>query len=73
LTPEGERIELSVKRIKEMKPWLWDLVKDLPKQVPFYISFMSFTGAAAKEDPELYKELKRLEQKYDQLRDDLIR
>jgi hypothetical protein len=73
LTPDGDRIELSVKRIKEMKRLLWELVKDLPKQVPFYITFMSFMGAAAREDPELYEELKRLEQKYDNIRDDLIR
>jgi hypothetical protein len=73
LTPDGERIKLSINRIKRMKSWLWDLVKDLPKQVPFYITFMDFMFNIAKADPELYEELKRLEQKYDQIRDDLIR
>jgi hypothetical protein len=65
LTPDGERIHLSINRIKQMKPWLWEQVKGLPKQTPFYITFIDFIFQAAKKDPELYEELKRLDQDYD--------
>jgi hypothetical protein len=43
------------------------------EQAPFYITFMDSMLNVAKADPELYEELKRLEQKYDHIRDDLIR
>jgi hypothetical protein len=74
LTPDGERIHLSINRIKQMKPWLWEQVKGLPKQTPFYITFIDFIFQAAKKDPELYEELKRLDQDYYYtIRDGLIK
>jgi hypothetical protein len=74
LTPDGERIKLSINRIKQMKPWLWDMVKDLPEHWSYYVAFITYIFEGVKRDPELYKELKRLEQKYNHmLRDDLIK
>jgi hypothetical protein len=73
LKSDGEKILLSINRIKQMKTWLWKHIEDLPKQAPYYITFIDFILQAAKEDPELYEELKRLKQKYDHIRDNLIR
>jgi hypothetical protein len=66
-------IALSINRIKQMKSWFEPIVLDFMKQAPFYITFIGFVFDAAIEDPELYEELKRLEQKYNHIRDDLIR
>ena len=56
-----------------MKPWLWEQVKDLPEHWTYYVAFITYVFEGVKRDPELYGELKRLEQKYNvMLRDDLI-
>jgi hypothetical protein len=74
LSSDGsERIHLSIKRIKQMKPILWELVKDLLEHYSYYAAFIAYIFQGVKRDPELYKELKRLEQKYNHLlRDYLI-
>jgi hypothetical protein len=76
LTSDGKKkIYLSTKRIKQIKSMIEQQhILDFLEHEPYYNACITYMFNGAKADPELYEELKRLEQKYNHmLRDDLIK